>query len=172
MKKPVLVFLFVAALSGCSEIYFDVKPAKFMEFEQEVSRIMEEAPCEWTHGKADPQSVIQYDFGCHGGKWGNVSLYVDRKKNADESVRSMRLLWKEKEPEYYIGDNDKQIAEEFIAFLSRAYAPDFKLLKTVFMGTKQSNFSTSHLNFDYTYTQSKMYGLHRLEIVQENPTIF
>lgn len=168
--KTVVTTLFAAiALTACSQKHYEMPPVHFMGFEEEAKRIAESAPCEWIHGAADPQSVTQFDFGCHGGKWGTVSLYLDRKEEADDSVSRIRLLWKEKEPEYALQDNERSIAEEFVLFIARAYAPDYDLLRSVFMGTQQRKFSTTRLDFDYTYTQSEVYGLHRLEITENNP---
>lgn len=167
IRNSAISFILVSTIiTGCSQKKLDTHPAKFMKFEEEVTRIMEDAPCAWTHGKADPQSIVQYDFGCHGGEWGSVSLYLNKKKNAPDYVQNMRILWKEKEPGYAIGADEAVVAEDFMEFIARSYSTDFELLRTIFMGTKETNFSTTNLHFDYTYTQSKIYGLHRLEIIQ------
>jgi hypothetical protein len=167
MQKIALLLLVSLVVTGCSNRYAGFKPPKFISFEEEIVRIMEELPCVWTHGKADSQSVEQYDFGCHAGEWGSVSLYLDRKNDAPESVQRVRLLWKEKNPKYAIGANEEEVAREFVEFVARNYAPQLELVRTVFFDTKHDNFNTTQLHFDYSYVKSTMYGLHRLEITEK-----
>ncbi len=169
MIKSITTILFISlVLAGCS---FKQKPAVgFLKFVDEAQRIANDAPCDLVHGASDAQSVVEYDFGCQGGVWNSVNLYLDDNKYKPDEVGSLRLLWKEKTPQYSIGANEKEVAEEFLRFIATTYLVDYKILKSTFMGTTPNNFSTKSLNFNYTYIPSKIYNLHRLEIKTSNST--
>jgi hypothetical protein len=148
-----------ASQSSASAIGF------YSPFAEETQDLVKSLPCEWTHGQAAPLEGETYDFGCHGGRWGSVSLLVDAADHAPDYIERVRLIWRSwdnADPRV----SDADVASFFVREItSRFVAPQIagEIEQSFMSGDKkawQSNVAELHV---VSYPTSRE-QVHRLEI--------
>lgn len=158
------------ALAGCTAA--SKQPAApttaigfYSPFAEETQDLVRSLPCEWTHGTAAPLDGETYDFGCHGGRWGSVSLLVDAAEHAPNYIQRVRLIWRswdEADPRL----SDADIANAFVRELtSRFVAPQLapEIEQTFMMGKKKA-WRSDVAELQVVSYPTEREQIHRLEI--------
>lgn len=138
-------------------------PATF--FVQERDLVIHELPCQWLHGKSSPHQRQQYDFGCHGGMWGSVSLFLDVFPQEPEQVQRIRLLWREWNPGYR-PDSEKNTAALFLKHVVERFTPAVAAHEVwdAFWQRQAVAGKTGNHHIRYDWRMTPTHRLHRLEI--------
>ena len=141
------------------------EPIIYTHFNVEKQELMDSLPCEWSHGRSGVWDTSYYDFGCHGGKWGGVSLFLDEHPTDKNYIHRIRLLWKEwDQGNHYM--NEEAVADKFLTEVVNRFvpAPIANDVKRLFYSNKDSTITMDGAEIIYTLTPHKTYDLHRLEI--------
>lgn len=162
LRLPLTMLCAALWLSACAPSHHAVHAVQFRPLAEEMDFWENSGLCTFQHGPNIPLTTNSYAYGCHGGKWGSVSLLMNTYPSQPSQTRKVRLLWKNWKAEAR-PINEEPVAAAFLYQLARRYAPETRdRLVSTFLQDDDTVWSTTHTHFDYTHTDKGQYYLHRL----------
>lgn len=137
----------------------------YAPFSVEKEELMRSLPCTWVHNKSAPTDTTQYDFGCHAGTWGTVSLYLNEARHDPGYISAVRLIWRE----WQAGNpysSDKPVAQKFLKEVTERFtSPQLATqLAEDFFGQADQTYDAGPFLVTYTFTTGQHQNTHRLSI--------
>lgn len=138
----------------------------YAPFDIEVAEFSRSLPCKWTHGASHPLEGQNYNYGCHGGNWGSVSLLVATAPNQPEYIDNVRLIWRNWSNETDPRITDADTAQRFVNAVASHFIAPAEVVEVTdkFMRGEKMGWRSGNMQLTISTHQIGGETIHRLEI--------